>query len=390
MSRYNKLPRSRSREREREIEREEHERRKFDEKKDEYDEMKRELEIDRRIEKMKEDERKREKEIDIERNNFLKRENELLRQIDRMKYRENFYNKQRPQINRFKRFNNFQNRNFQSYNNPNRPRFSNFNPNINNPRPLYNKIQRTNIYEPKRNAEIQNSSLNELNKLITNIEKEKIFEKDKCTNKIYLPRIQGINLVGLLIGPKGAFQKLLESNTGCKIYINGKFVKKKEKYFTFRDNDRPHVFIVGDSEEKVRKATRLVEEIIYADEATRNKIMQEQLKLSKQDTREENLNFEKKSGNTKDDDYLMTVSGPPGENARFYKIHNDYLGDVIGTNGETLKKIATESNCKIHLGKALIPNTQLRYVFIEGSEENYQIAKRMIEKIIGDCENMKN
>ena len=230
----------------------------------------------------------------------------------------------------------------------------------------------------------------EIDKLNQDIEKEKIFEKDKCTNKIYLPRIQGINLVGLLIGPKGAFQKLLESNTGCKIYINGKFVKKKEQYLTFRDNDRPHVFIVGDSEEKVRKATRLVEEIIYADEATRNKIMQEQLKLSKQDTREENLNFEKKSGNTKDDDYLMTVSGPPGENARFYKIHNDYLGDVIGTNGETLKKIATDSNCKIHLGKALIPNTQLRYVFIEGTEENYQIAKRMIEKIIGDRENMKN
>ena len=112
--------------------------------------------------------------------------------------------------------------------------------------------------------------------------------------------------------------------------------------------------------------------------------MQEQLKLSKQDTREENLNFEKKSGNTKDDDYLMTVSGPPGENARFYKIHNDYLGDVIGTNGETLKKIATDSNCKIHLGKALIPNTQLRYVFIEGTEENYQIAIKLIEKTIGD------
>jgi len=30
----------------------------------------------------------------------------------------------------------------------------------------------------------------------------------------------------------------------------------------------------------------------------------------------------------------------------------------------------------------------LRYIFIEGSEENYEIAKELIEKIIGDYVNM--
>ena len=48
-----------------------------------------------------------------------------------------------------------------------------------------------------------------------------------------------------------------------------------------------------------------------------------------------------------------------------------------------------ESNCKIQAGLAPIPNTQLRYIFIEGNEENYQMAVKMIEKIIGDNANKK-
>ena len=44
--------------------------------------------------------------------------------------------------------------------------------------------------------------------------------KHRC--KIYLPHVQGINYVGLLIGPKGIYQKKLEEQTACKILIRGK------------------------------------------------------------------------------------------------------------------------------------------------------------------------
>jgi hypothetical protein len=44
--------------------------------------------------------------------------------------------------------------------------------------------------------------------------------KHRC--KIYLPHVQGINYVGLLIGPKGIYQKKLEEKTNCKILIRGK------------------------------------------------------------------------------------------------------------------------------------------------------------------------
>ncbi len=44
----------------------------------------------------------------------------------------------------------------------------------------------------------------------------------KIKRKIYIPKLQGVNFVGLLIGPKGSYQKRLESQTNCKILIRGK------------------------------------------------------------------------------------------------------------------------------------------------------------------------
>ena len=159
-------------------------------------------------------------------------------------------------------------------------------------------------------------------------------------------------------------------------------MKRRGAYVLPQDNDRAHVLIIGYSQEKVRNATQHLEKIIFADEETRNQIIQEESKVFQQ-------SGEKNETTSKSQDYLMTPHGPPGENARFYKVPNDLVGLIIGANGETIRKIAMESNCKVLAGLAPIPNTQLRYIFIEGNEENYQIAVRMIEKIIGDNANKK-
>ena len=92
------------------------------------------------------------------------------------------------------------------------------------------------------------------------------------------------------------------------------------------------------------------------------------------------LNKEKKI--SKSADFLTSPYGPPSNNARYYKIPNDLVGLVIGTNGETVRKIATESHCKIQVGKAPIPNSSMRYIFIEGTDENYRIATGMIDRVI--------
>ena len=40
----------------------------------------------------------------------------------------------------------------------------------------------------------------------------------------------------------------------------------------------------------------------------------------------------------------MTPHGPPGKNARFYKIPNDCVDSIIGNKGETIKNIEKETN----------------------------------------------
>ena len=44
----------------------------------------------------------------------------------------------------------------------------------------------------------------------------------KIKRKIYVPLTTTFNYIGLLIGPKGLNQKLLEEKTGCKILVRGK------------------------------------------------------------------------------------------------------------------------------------------------------------------------
>ena len=43
----------------------------------------------------------------------------------------------------------------------------------------------------------------------------------KLKKKIYIPKKPGINYVGLLIGPKGTYQKRLQQQSGCKILVRG-------------------------------------------------------------------------------------------------------------------------------------------------------------------------
>jgi len=47
-------------------------------------------------------------------------------------------------------------------------------------------------------------------------------DASKIKKKIYIPQTTGVNYIGMLIGPKGLYQKRLEEESGCKILIRGK------------------------------------------------------------------------------------------------------------------------------------------------------------------------
>lgn len=99
-----------------------------------------------------------------------------------------------------------------------------------------------------------------------------------------------MNYIGLLIGPRGLYQKRLEEESGCKILIRGKGSQKQGPGSTQRDakeqsaedEDEQHVLIIGDDPEMVRRAETAVERVISADDSTREKIRHEQLIVAQQ------------------------------------------------------------------------------------------------------------
>ena len=218
----------------------------------------------------------------------------------------------------------------------------------------------------------------------------------KLKKKIYIPKKQGINYVGLLIGPKGTYQKRLQQQSGCKILVRGKGTQKEGMPPQPDDNEEKHVLIIGDTEENINRATHLVEKILFADEATRTKIKEEQIKAS-QEIRTELLLKDNtlplttgaNKGKPIIEDYLMTPYGPPDKSARYLQVPDDCVGLIIGKNGDTIRRLNRESACKIQIAITPIPNTKMRYVFIEGPEDRYEIAKKLIEAIIGEQVNMK-
>ena len=213
----------------------------------------------------------------------------------------------------------------------------------------------------------------------------------KIKKKIYIPKKTGINYVGLLIGPKGTYQKRLQQQSGCKILVRGKGTQKEGMPPQPDDNEEKHVLIIGDTEENIQRAVHLVEKILFADESTRTKIKEEQIKAS-QEIRTELLLKDTSlplSSGPPLEEHLMTPYGPPDKSARFLQVPDDCVGLIIGKNGDTIRRLNRESACKIQIAIKPIPNTKMRYVFIEGPEEKFEFAKKLIELIIADQVNMK-
>lgn len=84
------------------------------------------------------------------------------------------------------------------------------------------------------------------------------------------------------------------------------------------------------------------------------------------------------------EEHMMTPLGPPSKDARIIQIPNHVSGLIIGKNAMNIKRLVKESSCRVHVANEKIPDTELRNVFIEGCEEGFQKAKRLIEEIIAD------
>ncbi len=61
---------------------------------------------------------------------------------------------------------------------------------------------------------------------------------------------------------------------------------------------------------------------------------------------------------------------------------NECVGLIIGKGGETIRQLQQESGAKIQVAKKEIPNTGIRNVFVDGPQDRYEHAKKLIDNII--------
>ena len=79
---------------------------------------------------------------------------------------------------------------------------------------------------------------------------------------------------------------------------------------------------------------------------------------------------------------MLTPYGPPNPNAYCIPVPNECVGLIIGKGGEMIRALQLKSSAKISVAKAMIPDTNQRNVFVEGSFETYLVAKKLIDSII--------
>jgi splicing factor 1 len=86
----------------------------------------------------------------------------------------------------------------------------------------------------------------------------------KFVEKVWLPanEFPELNFIGLLIGPRGNTLKKMEAESGAKISIRGKGSAKEGSKPQPDEDQELHCQVTGDSNEKVQKAVKMIEDIV--------------------------------------------------------------------------------------------------------------------------------
>ncbi|CAI2373942.1 unnamed protein product [Moneuplotes crassus] len=206
----------------------------------------------------------------------------------------------------------------------------------------------------------------------------------KFREKIYFPK-DGVNYTGLLIGPRGAFQKKLENDTGSKILLRGKETNKSGDKLKSDDSEEQHALVLAPTQEVLQRGIEAVQKIVFADSKTKQEMRYQQLSIG--NSMNNNTLQESISGEIPDS--LMTLTGPPSKTAFVMSVPDGCTALIIGKEGSTIKLLQEQSNTKIQVAKDKRKEKNERYIFIDGTEGQYEFAKQLIHGVIEDWEQIQ-
>lgn len=142
------------------------------------------------------------------------------------------------------------------------------------PEPVYNSEgKRVNTREQRYRKKLEDERhrlVEQAVKSIPNFRPPADYKRpSRIHEKVYIPakEFPEINFIGQLIGPRGNTLKGMESESGAKISIRGRGSVKEGKARTDAASNSAqeedlHCLVMADSEDKVKKAVKLIEKII--------------------------------------------------------------------------------------------------------------------------------
>ena len=183
--------------------------------------------------------------------------------------------------------------------------------------------------------------------------------------KVYIPVDQhpDVNFLGLLIGPRGETQKLMQQLSGAKILIRGRGAHKEGAGNVPHpdDDDDLHVCIEG-TEEAIERALRDVEKILFDPEQAM-RLKSEQLRS-----------------------LGSSQYGPAVDegNQVEMRVPNGVVGLIIGKGGETIQRIQAQTGGHLQIAKEseMKPGETTRLLTLKGTPSAIEDLKKKIEEII--------
>ena len=137
------------------------------------------------------------------------------------------------------------------------------------PPPTYDRHgARTNSLEIR----VKTSMQKEYNRLVSSMLKRlpgyiapMDYKPPKITKRVPIPqeRYPDINFSGMILGPRGINHKRLEEESGCQISIRGRGTRGQLESQTEEELNMPmHVCVMGEDDEKINSAIKLIEPLI--------------------------------------------------------------------------------------------------------------------------------
>lgn len=207
--------------------------------------------------------------------------------------------------------------------------------------------------------------------------------------KLYMPKTEGVNFLGLVIGPRGATAKRLSESTGAKLLVRGRGSTKDGAPINPEDDDDLHVLLEG-TDEAIEKATKELM-MLFNNPEEAMRLKGEQLRNLAQMTP-----FGVPAG-AGGDQYGATLTYGPGSGAGVasasaeegglsfqLKMPNNMVGFVIGKGGENIQRMQAQTGGRIQIPKEseMKPGETHRTITLTGTPDAIADLRRKIDEII--------